>query len=218
MNGNTVLRKKRIAVVSERQKLLDFFRMEAESCGCSVNVFSEMPFDISGYDLIIADTDANKSKSGLYEDERIYTIIPNAKTDVKNKILSYPIPVRELRGLYEGGVVTDSDEQKNSRKVILYIGDGKKRVELNNKKIELTDKEHKLLMRLGQSVGEPVSREELMELLGADRGNIADVYICRLRGKLGASDGARLIRTVRGKGYALVAEIKNINVLKRREK
>ncbi len=207
MSGETVLRKKRIAVVSERQALSDFFRLEAESCGCLVKTMPEMPYELSEYDLIILDA-AGKAKSFGRDDSRIYRVLPNGITDLKKQILSYPISVRELRSLYEGGVVSHTDAELSGQPVIMLTGENS--VICNNERIQLTDGELRVLIRLGQSAGEPVSREELMALFGADGGNIADVYICRLRGKLEDPEGTRLIRTVRGKGYSLVAIIKNI--------
>ena len=49
--------------------------------------------------------------------------------------------------------------------------------------------------------GEIISRERIMGLLGADDGNISDVYICHLRKKLDEKLGRKLIITERGKGY-----------------
>ena len=215
MSGETVLRKKRIAVVSERQALSDFFRLEAESCGCSVNVMAEMPYELSEYDMIITDISDN-AHSRDCTDSKIYRVITNEAPDIENRILSYPMSLNTVRGLFAGGVAVTAEAEKDKQPLIICAGENG--IIYNNNKIQLTDGESRVLTRLGQSAGKPVSRQELMELFGAEVGNIADVYICRLRGKLEDPEGKRLIRTVRGKGYALVAKIENINDRKRREK
>ena len=76
----------------------------------------------------------------------------------------------------------------------------------NGKYIE---RQYKLLKKLGdQPLDSPVRRDELMRLFGAEKGNIADVYISRLRKKLEDPHGPRIIETVRGEGYRLKVKIK----------
>lgn len=73
---------------------------------------------------------------------------------------------------------------------------------------DLTDREFKLLHALGERVGQVLSREELLKLLGRPQNPIdrsVDVYVCRLRNKLELDEeGTPLIKTVRGVGYVLV--------------
>ena len=54
---------------------------------------------------------------------------------------------------------------------------------------------------LCNKAGSTVSREEILNLFDASDSNIAEVYICHLRGKLEAPFGIKVIYTVRGKGY-----------------
>ncbi len=78
--------------------------------------------------------------------------------------------------------------------------------------VSLTAAEHELLLVLLRHSGRTVGRERLMELvrnrLPHSRDRSIDVLVSRLRGKLG---GARrsmpLIRTVRGVGYAFIAQL-----------
>ena len=56
--------------------------------------------------------------------------------------------------------------------------------------------------------GEVVERKYLSELLGASDGNIADVYICRLRKKLEGRLNRKLIFAERGRGYKTILTIK----------
>ena len=71
----------------------------------------------------------------------------------------------------------------------------------------LTEREVDLLALLMRHVGEPLSRADIFAALWAGHGgaslNVVDVYIGYLRHKLGEAmpDGARLIVTVRGRGF-----------------
>jgi two-component system response regulator MprA len=70
--------------------------------------------------------------------------------------------------------------------------------------IELTGREAELLELLLRAAGRPVSRERAIAEIweGAAEPNVVDRYVTRLRRKLGQPP---LIRTVRGKGFALRA-------------
>ena len=70
-------------------------------------------------------------------------------------------------------------------------------------KIPLSENEYKVLSLLCENRGEPVEREKIYLLLGAEDGNMGDVYICHLRRKIDNKLGLKLIYTIRGKGYML---------------
>ena len=72
--------------------------------------------------------------------------------------------------------------------------------------LDLTSREYELLAYLVRKVGVVVSKLELLENVwegGEVVVNAVEVHVSRLRDKLGAH--ARLIETVRGQGYRLVA-------------
>ena len=69
--------------------------------------------------------------------------------------------------------------------------------------IPLSECEYLVLATLFENRGELVPRERIYSLLGAEDGNIGDVYICHLRRKIDNRFGVKLIYTVRGKGYML---------------
>ena len=69
--------------------------------------------------------------------------------------------------------------------------------------IPLSDNEYKVLSLLCENRREVVEREKIYAELGAEDGNMGDVYICHLRKKLDNRLGLKLIYTVRGKGYML---------------
>ena len=69
--------------------------------------------------------------------------------------------------------------------------------------IPLSDNEYKVLSLLCENRREVVERERIYAELGAEDGNMGDVYICHLRRKLDNKLGIKLIYTIRGKGYML---------------
>jgi DNA-binding response OmpR family regulator len=75
--------------------------------------------------------------------------------------------------------------------------------------VELTAKEYQLLEYLLRRRGEMVSREEILDNVWANyeepESNVVEVYVSRLRRKLGNGGGEPLISTRRGLGYVLEA-------------
>jgi two-component system copper resistance phosphate regulon response regulator CusR len=76
--------------------------------------------------------------------------------------------------------------------------------------LNLTAKEFLLLAHLARSVGEVVSRTEIVEHvwdINFDTGtNVVDVMVRRLRAKVDDPFETKLIRTIRGVGYVLKAD------------
>ncbi len=76
--------------------------------------------------------------------------------------------------------------------------------------LNLTPKEFLLLTRLARSVGEVVSRSEIVEqvwdLAFEPDTNVVDVIVRRLRSKVDDPFDRKLVQTVRGVGYALKAD------------
>lgn len=76
---------------------------------------------------------------------------------------------------------------------------------LDGRPLALSPRENALLFALYEADGAPVCRETLLARVfgeGADPG-VLPVYICHLRRKL-EGDGRRMLRAVRGRGYALL--------------
>lgn len=93
----------------------------------------------------------------------------------------------------------------------LVVDPASHRATLGGKELSLTGYEFSLLRALAERAGRVLSREQLMELSGGsaeesfDRS--IDVHVSRLRQKLGDdSKRPRLLKTIRGVGYVLVAE------------
>jgi two-component system copper resistance phosphate regulon response regulator CusR len=75
--------------------------------------------------------------------------------------------------------------------------------------LNLTSKEFLLLAQLARSAGEVVSRAEIAQHvwdINFDTGtNVVDVMVRRLRAKVDDPFETKLVRTIRGVGYALKA-------------
>lgn len=106
---------------------------------------------------------------------------------------------------------TNNNETKDkidARDFILNISNST--IEKDNKIIELTKNEYKILMYLTQNRGKIVSREDIMNCLWESESFIDDntlsVNITRLRSKLEELDLKDIIETRRGQGYILKGE------------
>lgn len=201
----TVLRKRKIAVISKRRNVSDFFRLEAESCSCLVSVMSVMPHTPEEYDAVIVDTEGGYT---IPQAHNIYRIISGGDELGENTFV-WPVSVESVRKIFEGYIAESASTVKDQDSSVLCItGEKEKAVIYKEHTIPLTESEYRVLMRLGEAEGMPVSREELRAVLGAEDGNIADVYICHLRRKLEVPFGTRIIETVRLRGYRLTVKIK----------
>jgi two-component system copper resistance phosphate regulon response regulator CusR len=92
----------------------------------------------------------------------------------------------------------------------LVIDTRTRRVERAGQPIQLTAKEYALLECLARRAGEVVTRAEIAEHVWDESydpfSNLIEVYVQRLRRKIGEGRQPRLIRTLRGEGYRLAAE------------
>ena len=89
----------------------------------------------------------------------------------------------------------------------LSIDTTTRRCDLGGEPLELTPREYSLLETLARRADQPLTRDELRDLVwGADydgASNVVDVYVGYLRRKLGNDRRPDLIETVRGVGYRL---------------
>jgi two-component system, OmpR family, response regulator len=94
----------------------------------------------------------------------------------------------------------------------LVADTGALEVRLDGAPIVLSSTEFHLLVRLMERPGRVLSRDQLLELVKGSAEDAfdraVDVQVSRLRHKLGDVWGHRLIKTIRGVGYMLVADPK----------
>ena len=83
----------------------------------------------------------------------------------------------------------------------------RRRADREGRQIELSPKEFSLLELLMRNQGRVLTRTQILDhIWGYDYAadsNLVDVYVAYLRRKVDRGGGRRLIRTVRGIGYAL---------------
>ena len=210
------MREIRIAIVSKRIELSRFFALEAERFGFEVMTFDKDVGDLSAFDMCILDTEGMRHLPSVLA-HSVVLIADGANagdvTDSGIIRLGYPTSIRDIDRIYArlllGGEVENKKEKEEavaSGERIYFYREIANTVRYKDRNIQLSDYELRLLERLCASADEPVSRDELNRLLGAEKGNIADVYICRLRRKL-ESDDKRIIFTVRSRGYKIITDM-----------
>jgi two-component system copper resistance phosphate regulon response regulator CusR len=93
----------------------------------------------------------------------------------------------------------------------LRIDSKTRTVTRSGKMIELTAKEFAILEYLGRRRDELVTREDISEHAWDENfdpfSNLIEVYVLRLRRKIDAGHNLKLLRTRRGEGYVLTAEV-----------
>lgn len=103
---------------------------------------------------------------------------------------------------------SDSKDKIDAKDFVLNISNST--ISKNNKTIDLTKNEYKILRYLTQNRGKIVSREDIMNCLWESESFIDDntlsVNITRLRAKLEELQLKDLIETKRGQGYILKGE------------
>ncbi len=140
------------------------------------------------------------------EYEIVFRFSPPVATS--GKLSAYPwivlgllLPIVWLIGRHRRAVANMENET-----VLLEIDRTRNELQVGRERIDLTEKETQVLSLLLEHPGKVVTRQRLTEEIWTAEGVITDrsldVYISRLRKKIGALDHARIV-TVRGKGYAL---------------
>lgn len=89
----------------------------------------------------------------------------------------------------------------------LHIDLGRREVTRGGQRIDLTDKEYKLLLVLAKNNGQTVTRGMLLEKVWGyhfdPQTNLIDVHLSKLRNKVDKGFERSMIRTIRAIGYAL---------------
>lgn len=204
--------KSNVAIVSLNKELVRFFELEIKGMNCNVTVLSQGKGNFDGYDIIFLDGDTVKDTNDTYS---CPVVVVSSKYDGTPDmfLLPWPTPISMIRKICNHYVYRSDDEQESQKaqKSALnkvYISDRENGIVIiENFRIRLTKTELALLELLCHAGTEAVSREKIMETLGAQDGNISDVYICHLRKKLETPLGKRLIFTERQKGYRTVLQI-----------
>lgn len=194
-----------VAVVSENGALCRFLELELSNLGADVFCARSAEELAARFSLIFTDICGIAGSKALYGCPVVF-IGSSLGGEAENEyFLEYPTPIDGIREAYftlsglGGNTVTASSD--NGQTTVYVLDEKSGRLLLDGCNITVSKKEYAVLSLLCSADGADVGREQIMSAVGTHNGNIADVYICRLRKKLEAPNGKRLIFTERGKGY-----------------
>ncbi len=205
-------RKNRIVVISRNAVMADFFRMEAQACGCPIRVVDKPPASLRDFERVVLDSEVGVCVSD-HADCLVAVIVNNKEAMMPitfQECWEWPVSVETVRAFFEGMSAEIDGEREPDVPNVYLLSNEKRELLYCNRRITLTPHEWRILMLLGESEGAIVSRDRLREALGDEQGNMVDVYIHHLRKKLEEDRGVRLIYTVRGRGYRLDLRMKDL--------
>jgi len=222
----------RLLLVEDEAKVSRFVRRGLEAERYAVDVASDGKHAVElatayNYDLIILDlmlpgqSGTDVLRKIRAQNERIPVLILTARDALSDKVehfeigaddyLTKPFAFAELlvriKALLRRGAVNRSNVLKVAD---LELDRLTQHVRRAGQRIELTAKEYALLEYLMSNAGRVLSRTMIIEHVwdqsfdGAT--NIVDVYVRHLRNKVDDPHERKLIRTVRGVGYAISDE------------
>ena len=203
---------KRIAVITADTELAEFYKLEFLYRGFDVDVFSKSRHAEGEYLISLVDTDTVgaylKNEYGITVE---ISSVGKSNLEYPVPTLTWPTPIEDIDKLCdlvlfgEEYARTQSDDTGDD----WIIADIQTRtVTVGGRTVKLTQSELDVLLELCGAAGEIVSRERIMEILGATQGNISDVYVHRLRKKIESFGNKRFIFSERGIGYRTVLKFK----------
>jgi DNA-binding response OmpR family regulator len=208
--------KKYAKIISNDSRFSRMLTLRLSDIG--VDVLDELSLDVpDSRNFFIADLDSCSEKelecyfnkttvigfSNSYEDEL------EGKIAFCHHFYHRPFLISDFLDVFEADVEPIPKQRKPKQNPqtknlnYLTVDNSTKAALWGNMRIPLSENEYKLLSVLCENRGETVSREEIYSILGAEDGNMGDVYICHLRRKIDNKLGLKLIYTIRGKGYML---------------
>ena len=217
----------RILVIEDETRILDFLRVGLEAEGFVVDAAEDgatglrlalsEPYDLVVLDLLLPRLDGLRL---LIELRRARTDLPvlilSARSDLRTKLrgfdlgandyLAKPFSFDELVARVRVHLRRGEGDASRIRARGLELDLARRQAVVEDRVVDLSDREFRLLYHLVSHPGEVFSRERLLsEVWGYsfDPGsNVVDVCVRRLRKKLGC---AWAIETVRNAGYRVAA-------------
>ncbi len=218
----------RVLVVEDNELLRNSLLQGLREAGFSVDAAADGTdglwlaetgdYDVIVLDLMLPGIDGLSLLSSLREKQKdTHVLILTAKDTVEDRItglnlgaddyLVKPFAFQELLARVHA-LVRRRYQQKSPTILLgdIEVDTTRKTVARQGSPVDLTPREYALLEYLAFRSGEVVSRTEIWEHLyefeSETTSNVVDVFIKRLREKL----GPQLIQTKRGQGYVLMAE------------
>lgn len=215
----------RILLVDDEPRILDFVRRGLQAEGFAVDVASlgeeglrmavAQSYDLVILDLVMPGLDgAGILRKLLARKPSQAVLILSALSDTSTKVtllelgaedyLAKPFSLEELLARVRArirGVARHGPTTIRTSHVVLDLV--RREVDMGSGAVPLADREFLLLKELLRNAGRTVSKERLLSSVWGyqfdPRSNVVDVYVGRLRAKL----GPELITTVRGEGYRI---------------
>lgn len=218
-----------VLIVDDDVALAGFLAAELRAASFSVSLAHDGEtalegFDRQRYDLLLLDLNLPRM-DGLSVLQRVRSLCPKLPTlvltgrsRIEDKVsaldagaddcLIKPFSVLELMARVGALTRRNSGIVANCSKVAdLVLYRNERRVERNNRRIQLTPREFDILDLLMRTPGTPVSRptllEEVWKIPGKPSTNIVDVYMKYVRDKVDLPGEPRLVNTIRGVGYEI---------------
>ncbi len=202
-------------IVSADNRFARMLTLEIESLGIEV-VDSVDMLGAGDLSYVIADLDS-VSQTKLIEYSQNAILIGFSRSNENDiheraslceEFFKRPFSMHDFLSLFGGDRKTmpkrDYTKNKASKSTaILSVSNIDNAAVWGDQLIPLSDNEYKVLSLLCDNRFQLVERERIYALLGAEDGNMGDVYICHLRKKIDNKLGLKLIYTIRGKGYML---------------
>ncbi len=220
-----------IAVVDDEPDILELLSLHLKNAGFKVKEFldgesfyrfldTQIP-DLVILDLMLPDIDGLEICKYLKRQDKLAEvpiIMLTAKSEETDKLLGLelgaddyvtkPFSPKELVARVKA-VLRRKTPKTETKKIeianILVIDNQKFEVFVENKKIELTPTEFKILQLLASKIGWVYNREQILDYLWGQEKVVldrtVDVHIKNLRTKLGKA--GKFIKNIRGVGYKL---------------
>lgn len=218
----------KILVVEDNKKLARFLVRalseegwivdQVESGAVAIDQATTIPYDLVLLDWMLPDVDGLSVCRALRAGgARMPVMMLTARAEVQERIagldagaddyLPKPFDLGELLARCRALVRRAGGEETVVQVGPLHLDRAERRATLDGKRVELTPREFALIVLLARRTGRAVSRMEILQKVwetSFDPGsNVVEVHVKNLREKLG--EHAKMIETVRGVGYRLVA-------------
>ena len=170
-------------------------------------------YDIIILDVMLPDGNGFELCKHIKENKDIPIIFLTAKDDEKDVVNGFNLGaddyvIKPFRTMELISRIYNVLKRYNKDKNVIEIGQVRidleaNRVYVDNKEVEFTALEYKILVLLYTNAGKTVTREKILDKIWDVAGNFVNdntltVYVKRIRDKLGKSD---VIKTIKGIGY-----------------
>lgn len=196
-----------ILILSEDAVFARMLELELEALHFSVQINSTAAGRQN--DLILVDLDSASIPQKTGDGARIVGFTRHfevSSLDAERRcsmILHRPFQMRLLReevALLDA-TAEEREEQKSAENLEITLKGNI--LTLGEKALTLRPKESAVMSCLLANRGTAVSREQLSAIIGESETNKTDVHVCYLRRKIATVSEKAIIKTVRGKGYAI---------------